>query len=153
MTGITLAAEYGAARPMDKPLHLSATILIVEDHQQTRAAMDALLSKAFPTYRVLGVDSAERAFEACASERPRVVVMDIVLPGVDGMKATRLIKSLLPGTSVVIHSSYDLDIYRDESAAAGASAFVAKSRTFSDLVPTIADVLPPAGPAPGGKGS
>ena len=122
------------------------TILIVEDHQQTRAAMSALLSKAFPAYRVIGVDSAERAFEVCASELPRVVVMDIVLPGIDGMKATRRIKSLLPGASVVIHSSYDLDIYRDESAAAGASAFVAKSRTFSDLVPTITGVLSSARP-------
>jgi DNA-binding NarL/FixJ family response regulator len=138
---------------MDKPLQPSMTILIVEDHQQTRVAMSALLSKAFPAYRVIGVDSAERAFEVCASELPRVVVMDIVLPGVDGMKATRRIKSLLPGASVVIHSSYDLDIYRDESAAAGASAFVAKSRTFSDLVPTITGVLSSAGPAPGRKGS
>jgi two-component system, NarL family, response regulator LiaR len=138
---------------MDKTLHSSPMILIVEDHQQTRVAMDSLLSRAFPAYRVLGVDSAERAFELCANECPRVVVMDIVLPGIDGMKATRRIKSLLPGTSVVIHSSYDLDIYRDESTAAGASAFVAKSRTFSDLVPTIASMLPTAAPAPSGKGA
>jgi NarL family two-component system response regulator LiaR len=153
MNGTSLNAQYRAAFVMQKPLHLTATILIVEDHQQTRAAMEALLSKAFPTYRILGVDSAERAYEVCTSECPRAVVMDIVLPGVDGIKATRHIKSLSPAISVVIHSSYDIDIYHDESAAAGASAFVAKSRTFKDLVPALVNVLPPAGAAPVGPGS
>ena len=122
------------------------TILIVEDHQHTLAAVQALLSKAFPACRVIAAENAERALELCKNNAPQVVVMDIVLPGMDGIKTTRRIKSMLPGTSVVIHSSYDIDIYRDESAAAGASAFVAKSRTFSDLVPTIASLLPPAGP-------
>lgn len=144
--------QDGTAFVMHKSPNLNAIILIVEDHQQTRAAMEALLSKAFPTYRILGVDSAERAYEVCTSECPQAIVMDIVLPGVDGIKATRHIKSLLPATPVVIHSSYDIDIYHDESAAAGASAFVAKSRTFRDLVPALLNVLPPAGAAPVGQG-
>jgi DNA-binding NarL/FixJ family response regulator len=126
---------------MDLPVPMVATILIVEDHPQTRSAMNALLSRAFPAYRILGVDRAERAYELCATECPQAVVMDIVLPGVDGIKATRHIKSLLPDASIVIHSSYDIDIYRDESAAAGACAFVAKSRTFNDLVPAVTQAL------------
>jgi DNA-binding NarL/FixJ family response regulator len=127
-----------------KPKQFKATILIVEDHTPTLTAVQALLSAAFPACRLLAADSGERALELCTSDTPQVVVMDIALPGIDGIEATRRSKSLLPDTRVVMHSSHDLDIYRDAAAAAGASAFVAKSRTFSDLVPAITALLSPA---------
>jgi DNA-binding NarL/FixJ family response regulator len=50
-----------------------------------------------------------------------------------------------------MHSSHDMQIYRDGSAAAGAAAFVAKSRTFDDLVPAISALLPPGFPRSGGS--
>jgi len=52
----------------------------------------------------------------------------------------------------VMHSSHDLAIYHDGAAAAGASAFVPKSRTFSDLVPAIAGLLPATFPRSGRGG-
>lgn len=122
----------------------AAAILIVDDHAPTLAAVRSLLSAAFPASRISTADSAERALELCAQDAPHVVVMDIVLPGIDGIEATRRIKSLLPETGVVMLSSHDLAIYRDAAAATGAGSFVTKSRAFWDLVPAVNSLLPAA---------
>ena len=119
-------------------------IMVVEDHPPTLAAVQALVTAAFPECRILGTESAERALELCAELAPHIVIMDIALPGIDGIEATRRVKALLPGTRVVVHSSHDMQVFREGSVDAGASAFVTKSRTFTDLVPAITRLLPSA---------
>jgi len=118
------------------------TILIVEDHPTVLGAVRALLSAAFPACCILVAESAEQALDLCASEVPCVVVMDVGLPGIDGIEATRRIKARLPDTAVVMHSGNDMGMFRDAASAAGASAFVAKNKTFSELVPAITGLLP-----------
>lgn len=121
--------------------HLVPLVLIVEDHPPTLRLVQALVSAAFPKCRVQGVESAEAALEQCAHRAPQVVVMDIVLPGINGIEATRRLKALRPETQVVMHTSNDRQIYRAAAAGAGAGAFVDKSRSYIDLVPAIASLL------------
>lgn len=117
------------------------SILIVEDHPATRAAMMTLLNDAFPECRLLSADSGEIALTLCIAEMPTIVIMDIALPAMNGFEATRRIKELSPDTLVVMHSSSDAQIFREESVAAGASAFVAKGRTSIELVSIISEHL------------
>jgi DNA-binding NarL/FixJ family response regulator len=127
--------QTGAKRP---------TILIVEDHPAMQDALLKLLAAAFPHCRVIEADSAARALLLCRMEAPALIVMDITLPEMNGIAATRLIKSMYPETVVVMHSSSDLPAYREESAAAGAAAFVGKGHTSRELVPAITRLLPDA---------
>ena len=133
---------------MQHDANIVATIMLVEDHPATRAAVMELVGIAFPRSPLIAAGSAEQALVLCASAAPDLIVMDIALPGMNGIDATRRIKALFPGTHVVVYSSYDKAVYRDESAAAGAGAgaFVNKSKVATELVPVIALLLA-SGPA------
>ena len=119
----------------------TVTIMVVEDHPATLAALLELLGAAFPRCALVAAEGGERALELCAAAAPDVVIMDIALRGMSGIEATRRIKATCPDTRVVMHSSYDMRVYRDGAAAAGASALVRKGKVVSELVPIVAGLL------------
>ena len=123
-------------------------ILIVEDHVPTGQAIEALLrgSLGAPPMRgrsleVATAHDAESALERIAAEPPDLVVMDISLPGMNGIEATRRLRAIAPAMPVVIHSRNDSEVYRCMAAEAGVTAFVSKQRTVQDLVPSIRAIL------------
>ena len=120
---------------------MPATILIVEDHDIVRRSLREWLGAVFPSFDLVEASSGEEAV-AVAREQPlRAVVMDIGLPQMSGIEATRQIKEAAPSAQVVILTIYEDAAYRDDAAAAGASAYVTKREMRAELVPTLTALL------------
>ena len=117
------------------------TILIVEDHEAVRRSLRDWLQVEYPQCRVIEASSGEEALALMPVESPRLVVMDISLPRMSGIEATRRIKAVLPSTHVVMLTIYEGDSYRAGATAAGASAYVPKRVMRTELMSTLAALL------------
>jgi DNA-binding NarL/FixJ family response regulator len=120
---------------------MPAPILIVEDQEVVRRSLRDLLQVRFSQYPVLEAASAEQAFDLILTEPPRLVIMDISLPGMNGIEATRMLHSSFPSTPILIFTIHEDSIYRKEAEAAGASAFVPKRALQNDLLPQLSSLL------------
>jgi DNA-binding NarL/FixJ family response regulator len=112
-------------------------ILIAEDHAGIRSSVKTWLSKVFQEYEISVVSTGEDAVEFCKKEKPEVVVMDIKMPGINGILATQQIKKILPDTRIIILTVYDIPAFRAGALEAGASAFLSKNDMYKELIPTI----------------
>ncbi|MFV9507256.1 MAG: response regulator [Oscillochloridaceae bacterium umkhey_bin13] len=118
-------------------------ILVVEDHEQVRASLLAWLSVIFPQFRFIEAASGEQALELVTSYLPRLVLMDIGLPGMSGLEAARTILHHYPTIKVVMLSIHDEASYRDDARQLGASGFVAKAQMRTSLIPALLQALEP----------
>jgi DNA-binding NarL/FixJ family response regulator len=112
------------------------TILLAEDHTIVREGLRALL-KLEPDFKVVGEAENGRQAVALATQlRPDVIIMDIAMPLLNGLEATRQILQLTPATKVLVLSAHSDDAYVDQVMALGASGYLNKQ--------TAAHVLPEA---------
>jgi DNA-binding NarL/FixJ family response regulator len=114
-------------------------VLVVDDQALLRTAFSSLIN-AEDDLEVVG-EAAEgrQAVERAASLAPDVVVMDVRMPVMDGIEATRQITAA-QGARVLILTTFDLDEYVFEALRAGASGFVLKSRPLEELLSAIRTV-------------
>lgn len=123
---------------------MSDSILIVEDHDKVRQALRKLLDVKFSQFEVIEARSGEEAIALTFAEDPQLIIMDITLPGMSGIEATRRIRATLPSPPVVMFTIHEDDIYRKEAKEAGAIAYVAKHALQSELLPQLSALLTPA---------
>lgn len=115
------------------------TVVVVDDQDMVRAGFAALLG-AQPDLEVVGqaADGAQ-ALRVCASTRPDVVLMDVRMPVLDGVEATKLIADA--GTSkVLVMTTFDLDEYALSALRNGASGFLLKDTPPDHLVSALRSV-------------
>jgi DNA-binding NarL/FixJ family response regulator len=117
------------------------SILVVEDFAQLRSSVMHWLRVRFPWFHINGVGSAEEALEHARVSRPDVVLMDIDLPGINGIEATSLLRVRSPGTAVVMLTMHDTPSHRQAAASAGAAAYVTKVEIEDKLGSTLEDLL------------
>jgi DNA-binding NarL/FixJ family response regulator len=115
-------------------------VLLVDDHAILREGVHALLARE-PDITVVGeAGDGQEALEQVPRLRPDVVIMDIVMPRMNGLEATRLIKEKYPDVRVLILSMYDDHEYVVQIIQAGASGYVLKRVVTEDLVRAIHEV-------------
>ena len=113
------------------------SVLIVDDHAVVRRGIRALL-EAEEGFFVLGdVGSGGEAVLLAADMAPDVVLMDLVMPEMDGVKATRLLKQRSPCSQVIVLTSYHEDEHIFPAIRAGALSYLLKSSTLDELVESI----------------
>jgi len=117
------------------------TILLVEDHDAVRDSLREWLQVKFPLCRVIGASCGEDAVALAAVEPLDLVLMDIALPGMNGIQATRKIRIAQPTAKVVILTIREDSTYRIDAERAGASAYVTKRAMQTELMPTLAKLL------------
>jgi len=102
-------------------------LLIVDDNSLVRETTRSYLESKFPALEVNEAIDGNDAFTQIREHLPDLIVMDIRLPGENGLKLTRKIKELYPQIAVVIFTSYDLPEYRKAAFENGAAFFLSKS--------------------------
>ena len=115
-------------------------ILLVDDHKIVRQGTRQLLEQFNDLEVIAETSNGEDALRLCSELRPHVVVMDIHMPGMNGLDATRAIRSRYPNIQVVILSGYDDDRYVFPSLDAGAIGYLLKTASGEDLANAIRTV-------------
>ncbi|MDV5146797.1 response regulator transcription factor [Streptomyces sp. SBC-4] len=112
---------------------MTISVLLADDQALVRAGFRSLLRRAKLLAVVGEAASGEEAVRQAALLRPDVVLMDIRMPGMDGIEATRRILTELPATRVIILTTFDTDEHVFEALQAGASGFLTKEVEPAEL--------------------
>jgi len=118
-----------------------ATVLLVEDTEDNRQMMRRLLELS--GYRVVEATNGKEAVEVASRVRPHIILMDLSLPLVDGLAATRRIR-VLPGLDkvpIVAVSAHDTADFHSEALAAGCDAYITKPIDYSELEEVVGRLL------------
>jgi DNA-binding NarL/FixJ family response regulator len=127
------------ADSMVQPIRL----LIVEDNDAVREAIVSWLVYEYSGYQITGVSSGEGALEAVQENKPNLILMDIGLPGINGIETTRRLQATHPDIPVVIITVKESVSYKNDALDAGAAAYIPKRLMYAELLPTLQNLLFP----------
>ncbi len=112
--------------------------LLVEDNDYYREEVRRLLAAEFPALNILEATEGQEAFRKSEEYRPSLILMDIALPGKNGLQLARKIKAAHPETIIAMLTSYDAMEYREAAEASGADHFLVKDNaTSADIIDII----------------
>ena len=116
------------------------TCLIVDDHEVVREGLRLSLSRA-PHIRVIGeAGDGESAIALAERRRPNVVIMDVRMPGMDGLEATKILTDKVPESAVLIFTAYSERSLLSRGLESGAKGYILKEAPHATLLRAIEKV-------------
>jgi two-component system response regulator NreC len=132
----------GAARhPTEAAMGATTRILLADDHAVLRAGLRLLLD-AQPDFQVVGEAGDGRAALNLAAElQPDLILLDVTMPGMNGLEALPVVRRLVPAARVLILSMHDDESYLRQALRAGAAGYVLKKAADNELISAMRAVL------------
>jgi NarL family two-component system response regulator LiaR len=112
-------------------------VMVVDDHAVVRSGLNAFLSSYDDLQMAGTAKSGEEAVQLCEELKPDVVLMDLIMPGMDGVAATKAIRKLLPKTQVIILTSFKEDTMIQKAIQAGAIGYLLKDVQADEIAEAI----------------
>src|SRR5688572_28760106 len=113
------------------------SVSIVDDLQEVREALERLITQSGKFCLVAGYSNAEQAEKNIPAQRPDIVIMDINLPGMNGIECLKRIKELCPGTQFMMFTIYEDDEKVFEALKAGAHSYILKKTPKEKLLEAL----------------
>lgn len=117
--------------------HHRTSILIVDDHEVVRNGIRSYLEKISDFHVVGEASSGEEALSLVSEMIPDIVLLDLMMPGMDGIETTRRIRQISPRTKVVVLTSYHEDVHIFPALKAGAISYILKDMKMDKLVDVL----------------
>jgi DNA-binding NarL/FixJ family response regulator len=126
---------------MGQALSQSPLALVVDDHDAVRRALCGRIKASFSQFRLREAGSVGEALKIVDTERVDIVLMDIGLPGMNGIDGTHAVLEHSPHTSVIVVSIFDDSSHRSAATKAGANAYVCKRAIGRELIPAMQSLI------------
>jgi two-component system invasion response regulator UvrY len=115
-------------------------VMLVDDHGLVRTGIKRLLKDVSGIEVVAEAESGEQAIRQVRKEKPDVILMDISMPGIGGLEATRKISQVVPGVKIIAVTIHDDDPFPARLLEAGASGYLTKGCDVQEIVNAIRSV-------------
>ncbi|MEW6263715.1 MAG: response regulator transcription factor [Thermodesulfobacteriota bacterium] len=115
--------------------------LITDDDARFRLFIKGILSQDLEIDFIGEAENGQEAMLKAGELRPDLVLMDVRMPGMNGLESTRLLKKAMPDLKVIMLTNYNLEEYRDAAKAAGADDYILKKCINMDLIPAIKEIF------------
>jgi two-component system, response regulator YesN len=116
-------------------------ILIVDDERIEREGMRAILNRSFPSISILEARNGKMAIDIAREKKPELVLMDIKMPGMNGLEALEQILVACPDTKFIMVTAYDTFDYMRQAIQLGATDYLLKPSKVDDIIDIVGNVL------------
>ena len=120
---------------------MPASLLLVEEHPEVRSALRDWLLTSFPPLKLSEARGMEEALQAAGRAGLDFALVNVELPGPNGIEVARALRRLCPACRIVVMSVMDSEALRLAALAAGATAFVPKRELTASLLPLLSRAL------------